>query len=93
MRSCTDVMDCVSRGIAAQEHYEQFLSQSDPEKQNLKVRKTRDNIIKYIRAQKDATRVNEFARQLALIEIVSCKRTDVVQISIFKLLTAEVKRF
>jgi len=69
MRSCTDVMDCVSRGIAAQEHYEQFLSQSDPEKQNLKVRKTRDNIIKYIRAQKDATRVNEFARQLALIEI------------------------
>nr|CAB3265448.1 ras-GEF domain-containing family member 1B [Phallusia mammillata] len=69
---CTAVVDCISRRMAAQESYEQHLTDADMEdalQKTQNARKTRDKLVSTIMNLKDAADVNQMAQQLSLIEL------------------------
>ena len=71
--ACTSVLDCVQRGIQNQESYERELNDVTICEDLLycDVRKQRKRVVKFVLMRNDAAQINEFARQLSLIELVS----------------------
>ena len=67
-------MDCVSRLTAAQESYEQQITDMEEfvlDKTGSKFRKTTDWMLQLILNMKDSINVTEMAQQLCLVETVS----------------------